>query len=144
MIITANPMTDGDGLAVVFAVIVVTVIIIVVPAAAGVAVVHVTTLFGALQAIVILFGDVTTHRETITHIGATSTFVAHNDATAAYDLMMIRLSSHLLQIFERAENFLVENIALLARMIGGTHVRCASYHRHPVHLFAHLDHDLIS
>lgn len=144
MIITANPVTNGNGLTVVLTVIVVTVIIVVVPTAAGVAVIYVTTLFGALQTIVILFGNVTTHRETITHIGATSTFVAHNDATAAYDLVMIRLSSHLLQVLERAENFLVENVALLARVIGGTHVRCASYHRHPVHLFAHLDHDLIS
>lgn len=51
-------MTDGP--AVILAVVVVTVVVVVVPAAAGVAVVRVTALFGALQAIVILLGDVTT------------------------------------------------------------------------------------
>jgi len=142
--ITTNPMTDGDSSAIVLAVavIVVTVVIVVVPAAAGVAVVRVTTLLGALQTIVILLGDVTTRRETIAHIGATATFVARDRTTAAYDLVMIRLLSHLLQVLEGTEDLLVENVALLARVIGGTHIRRASHHRHPVHFFAHLDHDL--
>lgn len=136
-------MTDG-GPAVVFAaaVIVVTVVIVVVPAAAGIVVIRVTTLLGALQAIVIFLDDVTTRRETIAHIGATATLVARNCATAVYDLVMIRLLSHLLQVLEGTEDLLVENVAFLARVIGGTHVRRASHHRHPVLFFAHLDHDL--
>lgn len=142
-IITANPTTDGDDPAVVFAVIVVAVVVIVVPGAAGVAVIRVTTLLGALQTIVIFLGDVTTRRKTIAHIGATATLVARDRATATYDLVMIRLLSHLLQVLEGTEDFFVENVALLARVIGGTHVRRASHHRHPVHLFAHLDHNLL-
>lgn len=143
MIITAKPMTGGDGSAVALAVIVVTAAIIVVPAV-GVAVIRMTALLGALQAIVVLLGDVAACRETIAHIGATATLVARDRATAAYNLMMIRLLSHLLQVLEGTEDLLVENVAFLARVIGGTYVRRASHHRHPVHLFAHLDYDLVS
>ncbi|TGZ43153.1 hypothetical protein DBV15_09808 [Temnothorax longispinosus] len=139
-IIAADPMTDGHGPHVVLAVIVVAVVIVVVPA--GVVVVHVTTLLGALQTIVIFLGDVTTRRETIAHIGATATLVASDRATAAHDLVTIRLLSHLLQVLEGTEDLLVDNVSLLARVISGTHIRGASHHRHPVHLFAHLDHDL--
>lgn len=71
-----------------------------------------------------------------------ATLIARNRAATTYDLMMIRLLSHFLQVLEGTEDLLVENVALLARVIGGTHIRRASHHRHPVHLFAHLDHDL--
>jgi len=135
---------DGDGVvlaAVTIAVAITVVVIVVVAVAAAtteIAVVHVTALFGTLKAIVVLLGGVTTSRETIAQIGATTTL----GRISKHYLMLVRLLSHFLQVLEGAENFLVEHVALLARVIGRSHVGRASHHRHAVHLLAYLDHDL--
>lgn len=114
--------------------------VVVVAAAVFVAGVRVTALLGALQAIVVLLGDVTTRRrrETVAQLDASATLA--RERVTAYAL--VRLLSHLLQVLEGAEDLLVEHVALLARMVGGPHVRGAPHHRHAVHLFADLDHNL--
>lgn len=152
--ITANP-TDDDGvadgvLAVVVvivaavAVAVIVVVAVVVAAATGIVVVHcVTALFGTLQAIVVLLSDATASRETVAQIGVTSALVAPRPRVALRGCdLTIRLLSHFLQVLERAEDLLVEHVALLAGVIGRSHVGRASHHRHAVHLLADLDHDL--
>lgn len=132
-------MNPGDGAIVV-------IVIVIVAAFVGRIVIidHVTALFRALQTIVILFGDMTARRrETISQIGASTTLVARCDRAITRALMkMVRLLSHLLQVLERTEDLLVKYVALFARVIGGTHIRRASHHRHPVHFLAHLDHNL--
>jgi len=135
---------DGDGvvlaaMTVAVAVTVVVVVVVAVAAAAtGIAVVHVTALLSTLKAIVILLGGVTTSCETIAQIGATTAL----GRISKHYLMLIRLLSHFLQVFEGAENLLIEHVAFLACVIGRSHVGRASHHRHAVHLLAYLDHDL--
>lgn len=135
-------MNPGNGAIVV-------IVVVVAAAAVGRIVVigHVTALLRALQTIVILFGDMTARRrETVSQIGTTTTLVARCDrATITRALVkIVRLLSHLLQILEGTKDLLVKYVALFACVISGTHICRASYHRHPVHLLAHLDHNLIS
>lgn len=143
----------GGALAIVVIVTVAIVIIIVVAIVAGAAatrivVVHVTALFGTLQAIVILLGDMTTSRETITQIGTTTTLVACPTRITRkhrkHCLVMVRLLSHFLQVLERTEDLLVQHITLLTCVIGRSHVSRAPHHRHAIHFLSYLNYDLIS